>query len=67
MEYRVSERNCFCRLCDREITKNSEKVIAHYSHRNKGQHIFICRECVSEMFTTVVTDELNEKYVNEKL
>jgi hypothetical protein len=49
-EHRKSERDCFCRGCDKKIKRNSEDIIYTYSFRNKGQSIIFCEDCVQEMF-----------------
>lgn len=48
MEYREAKRDCYCRSCDDLIIRGT-KVIAMYSHRNKGQHIYLCVRCVNQM------------------
>ena len=48
MELRKAERDCYCRFCDKKIKRNTEEVIAHYTYRNTGQHIFICKECIEK-------------------
>lgn len=40
-------RNCVCRLCDREIPKNTEKVVHWYTYRQNGMNIILCVDCVN--------------------
>lgn len=49
IEYRQTERDAFCRGCDKQIKKKTEKVIYTYSWRNRGQNILICLDCVGEI------------------
>jgi len=49
MNYRTLERSGYCRGCDKLIEKNTEKLISIYSHRNRGQHIYLCKDCVDKM------------------
>ena len=57
MKLRKSNRTCYCRFCDKEIERNTEDVIYEYSYRNKGQHIFICKDCIKEAYNLVVESE----------
>ena len=57
MEYRQSERICYCRGCDKEIKAKTEKIISIFSFRNRGQHIFLCADCVKEMNTLIFKNE----------
>lgn len=41
---RPLERAAYCRGCDDEMSKGTE-VIATYSWRNRGQHIYFCLTC----------------------
>lgn len=49
INFRPSERTAYCRGCDKKIEPNTEKIIAFYSFRNRGQSIIICQKCVKEM------------------
>ena len=44
IELREAQREAFCRGCDRAIPKG-RKMVATYSFRNRGQHIFFCLDC----------------------
>lgn len=48
---RESEREAFCRFCDSTINKG-DTMLSFYSHRNRGQSIHLCKECV-DSFKTV--------------
>jgi uncharacterized protein YlaI len=37
-------RTAYCRGCDKEMNSGTE-VIATYSFRNRGQHIYFCLSC----------------------
>lgn len=41
-------RTAYCRGCDGEM-ESGEIVIATYSSRNRGQHIFFCLACAKEI------------------
>ena len=56
IQYRPSQRTCYCRGCDKEIAPNTEKIITLYSFRNRGQYIHICGECVKE-FNKLMKDD----------
>lgn len=45
---RPVERNAFCRGCDCVIPKGTD-VIATYSIRNRGQHIYFCLPCAKDI------------------
>ena len=59
IEYRYTERDAFCGGCDKEIVAKTEKVFATYSYRNKGQHIYICVDCINK-FNQLVKESENE-------
>jgi uncharacterized protein YlaI len=48
IKFRPLERNAICRGCDKQLPKET-KVIATYSFRNRGQHIYFCTKCVELM------------------
>lgn len=56
MEYRQAMRTCHCRGCDKEIKPKTEKIIYMYSHRNRGQNIILCEDCVREMNSKFIFD-----------
>ena len=43
---RQAKQNCFCRVCDKEIQRNTEDIVSWYSWRNRGQNIHICIPCM---------------------
>jgi len=57
MNYRTLERDAFCRCCDKIIKKNDEVVITMWSCRNRGQYIFLCVNCISEMTELIALDK----------
>ena len=60
LEYREAKKNCFCRGCDVELEKGT-KMIATYSFRNRGQHIYFCIECVKEMNGLIYEEEFKQR------
>jgi hypothetical protein len=38
-----------------------------YSWRDRGQHIYICSECVGEMYRLVIQDIITSKELGEKV
>lgn len=44
IKLRGLERDAYCRGCD-ELMKKHTSVIATYSFRNRGMHIFFCLDC----------------------
>lgn len=48
-EIRQTERKANCRNCDKVIKPKTEKIIYIYSFRNRGQNIFICKDCLNRM------------------
>lgn len=55
---RKAERNAFCRICDKEI-KKGESMFSLYSHRNRGIHIHICKDCVESMKEVNMDEDSN--------
>lgn len=62
MEYRLAERDSYCRGCDRLMSKKIDMVLYFYSHRNKGQHIYLCAKCVEKMHNII--GEFNDLHSN---
>ena len=60
-ERRVTTRNAYCRSCDKEIRKNTNKITYIHSWRNRGQNIFICDICLGQMFAEMVKQDLLDK------
>lgn len=60
MHYETMSRDGFCRGCDTKMVRGQNKAIKFYSHRNRGQNIIICPECVKEMMDLVVEGESDE-------
>lgn len=60
INYRQTERNAFCRGCDKEIKRKTESVIATFSNRNRGQHIYFCKKCVEKMWFLIYQND-NDK------
>lgn len=56
IEYKPTKRDAFCRGCDKTIVRNTEKVFTTYSMRNRGQHIYICMDCINK-FLKIVEEE----------
>ena len=54
MEYRLAQRNCWCRGCDKKLIKDQDKGVFHYSSANRGMNIIFCEGCVTKMFNMVV-------------
>ena len=44
IERREAQRTCFCRGCDKEMSRG-EEIIFTYSMRNRGQSIMFCLDC----------------------
>jgi len=43
---RQSQQDCFCRVCDKKIQRNTEDIVSWYSWRNRGQNIHVCIPCM---------------------
>lgn len=50
IEKREAQRKGYCRGCDCQF-QPGEQIIATYSWRNRGQHIFFCLPCGEEIGT----------------
>lgn len=61
IKYRQAERQAICRGCDKELNKG-DMMIATYSFRNRGQHIYFCRDCVKLMNNLIDNSDINGKY-----
>jgi hypothetical protein len=50
IEYRQCKNSsgAMCRGCDKKIVKD-EYMIYMYSHRNCGQNIMICLDCINDI------------------
>lgn len=48
VERRQTKRTAFCRGCDKSIHRDTEKVFVTHSYVNRGQHIYICDDCIDE-------------------
>ena len=55
-ELRQTERQAYCRGCDKILQPKTEKVLAWYSIRNRGQHIYICTDCIVAMNNLIIED-----------
>ena len=62
IEARKAERDCFCRGCDKKILKNTEPIIYTYSHRNRGQNIIICHDCLIDCVEAMSKFNIMEEY-----
>ena len=43
----------YCRLCDKDIDKNTEKVIKFRTFRGHGDPIIICVDCIGKINETI--------------
>lgn len=59
IKFRPLERTTICRGCDEELVRGTN-VIATYSFRNRGQHIYFCKECVKLMQKLIEEDDKTE-------
>ena len=48
MEVRRSQRDAFCRGCNKKMTRGT-LMVSMYSPRNRGQSIHFCGECTMEI------------------
>lgn len=60
MEYTLMQRDGFCRGCDKQLNAGTDKAVKFYSHRNRGQNIIICGDCVELMYEVVWNSVLKE-------
>ena len=58
--YRLAEQQAHCRVCDKVINRKIDYMVSWYSHRNRGQNIHVCPECVVKLY------ELLPESVNAK-
>ena len=59
IEYRLVERDAFCRGCQKELKRNTDKAIMWYAPNNRGMNIIICPDCV-ELIYNLVKGNSNE-------
>lgn len=55
--YRLAERNCWCRICDSQLTKQEDKAVFWYSFANRGMNIIICPDCIRSLYAMVRTED----------
>lgn len=48
ISFRKMKRSGFCRGCDKDLEINDD-VVATYSIRNRGQHIYFCVDCAKRI------------------
>ena len=53
IEYRQVQRDARCRGCNKDIVRNTEKVITWYASNNLGMYIFLCDSCVEHIYNMV--------------
>lgn len=51
-KYRTTKRDAYCRICNKTILKDQEKVINFEFSRQK-YFVFICDNCVNKMYDLV--------------
>ena len=44
--YREAQRDCYCRLCSKNIIKNTENIITFVTHR---QNVILCLDCLKKI------------------
>lgn len=54
IQYRQTERNCKCRVCQREVEQNSEKVIIFHARKDR---VHICQQCIYLLASIVDSDK----------
>ncbi len=59
LEVRRAQQDCFCRVCDKKMSRNVTPIVHIYSWRNRGQNIKLCFDCVSEISRLVEEFKLN--------
>lgn len=59
-EYRLAKQAAYCRVCDRALLKGIDYMVSWYSHRNRGQNIHICPECVKTLNMLIPDKEEKE-------
>jgi uncharacterized protein YlaI len=57
IKFRLAKADLYCRGCDREVKRNKEWVIATYSFRNRGQHIYFCYDCAKKISDLITNKE----------
>lgn len=48
MKMKFTKQISFCRGCDEELPINT-RVFYTYSHRNRGQHVLFCMNCLEKI------------------
>ena len=46
---RTTKQDCHCKICDRLIERNTEKLIVFRSYRGHGDTTHICLDCVDKI------------------
>lgn len=49
LECRTTSRTCHCKVCDKTIERNIEKVIVFTPLRGHCDTVHICQSCVDKM------------------
>lgn len=56
-EYRLAERDCVCRLCYHDLSKDESLAVFWYSRCNKGMNIILCPKCVKTLYNLIPMED----------
>ena len=54
--FRTTNRTCHCKLCDRVVERNTEKVIVFTTLRGHADTTHICLECIGNINKIIKED-----------
>ena len=65
MIYETMQRDGFCRGCDTALYRNVDMAIKFYSHRNRGQSILLCTDCVRKMSSIIDNYRMDKMFEDD--
>lgn len=54
MIYRLAQRDCHCRGCDKTLKRDVDSGVFMHSMRNRGQNIMLCNDCIEKVYGLMV-------------
>lgn len=55
--FRKAKRNCHCKVCDREIKKETEPIIIFRTIRGNCDTVHVCLPCIEKMNKMISTNK----------
>lgn len=52
-EIREMKQKGYCRVCNKEIERKSEKVVTFYNEVRQGGYDYICLDCIKQIYNDI--------------